>query len=1088
MNAGRIALRGVTGAAVVLALGCSDDNPPPSIRSLERSGQLTFVCGESDFETHSDGSFVTNGLGERVLSPPVGVPLSDCQDSFFEKSDTDEEGKAKLWTRRLYALVTQTVRGEVAVLDRTGGQVVNVDPQIPGESFLPIGAQPEGIATTPGGTASFVAVAEPGKAGIFAIPTEMILAPGENELPRDITNWPACSLNYTPGEVAIVLDPPDAEGMVRKSCTSEYDQPGEWEKGPPGRRKLAVTIPEQGWVALIDAEWILSRAPGSYEACDVERWIQLSADLPGTPIPQDLPPELRAAPECLPAGIAEGPEMPEAGYTPQPAGIALAQGPTTTNLYLGDRVAPVIHNLDMTDPCAPIELPPLLPRSFDNPKRVVTSAEIAVSPLFPKWVPQSAASPGLDNDPAESQRFLYAVDDRQGSLMIFDVSDPDSSRTPLVRPNSEWMPFEPPDRIAFSSPVRSLTFALTGEPLPTAEYPTPDIGILCDPAQAKKDVRSPGSVYKPNFPTLDDGAGPGRFRGVHAFAALADGQIAVIDVGDFDATCRLPATANGGETVDFRGCVPLPDAPIDTIYKNSTHEATCNVVEPHRARSAAFVESTIGTGVHAPSLVAFPRFQLSAEQQGEFDSTASPQMLAADFIATELNDKPAPAPHLKEVAEPAEVRVGTTLYKQGAKENPLVITPNAEELPPSSLSLMLREPRAYLNEESYTVSFEGAIAGTRPAGIIRLPKEVPPGQGYIQDTTVSFCGLGVQDRDLALLAAEALAKDPEGTPDNEKKHAFDPDLFADASSDYVQITQALVPKKDDWFWDADPPPACTYDSCNTGFGDVEPDSETPQSNFKASRNFRIIKAWANGLRVTPRTPGTSDPQKILEAARCCFGGGFSYVIRGSNQWIVRSSQRSFQHHIKTGPAPEYVEKNPDTHYGGACEESCNPLRRLDNGRVYETSCSAGTTDPLTTGCNRVGYNPASKSQDSEDPDKTPVACQFPSTVLGEGVVNPTEENPGGIPFNDPCVFQSSTQRFVVYRGAVAVKKDSLFGFTIGGGFLPLSLNLAASDTRVLPQTIQYNAEVQQLVITDGESQGVVFIPLNEFFGEPKYFF
>ncbi len=766
MNAGSLVLRGVTGAAVVLALGCSDDNPPPSIRSLERSGQLTFVCGESLYEINSDGSLQTNGLGEPVLSPPKGVPLTDCQDSFGGSRDVEVEGKTRQWTRRFYALVTQTVRGEVAVLDRTGGEVVNTDPQIPGESFLPIGAQPEGIATTPGGWASFVAVAEPGKAGIFAIPTEMILPPvtgdpdrKKNELPRDITNWPACSLNYTPGEVVIVLDPPDADGLVRTSCDVEPDQPDTWDRpGPPGRRKVAVTIPEEGWVALIDAEWIMAREAGTYEACEVERWIQLSADLPGTPIRQDLPDDIVVPDdvpdpdECLPAGIAEGPDVPEAGYTPQPSGIALAQGPTTTNLYLGDRVAPVIHNLDMTDPCAPIELPPLLPRSFNNPKRVVTSADIAVSPLFPKWKAQSVTSPDLDNDPAKSQRFLYAVDDRKGSLMIFDVSDPSKSRTPLVRDNSQWMPFEPPDRIAFSSPVRSVTFALAGEPDPSGNFPTPDIGILCAPSKAAEDAKTQGFDYIPNFPILDEGASPGLFRGVLAFAALADGQIAVIDVGDFDATCRVPWVANAGATTDFRGCVPLPDTRSDTIYKNSTREATCNVVEPHRARSAAFIESTIGTGVHAPSLVAFPQFQISAEQQGEFDSSSSPQMLAADFIATKLEEgEPDPV----EVAEAAEVRVGTTLYKQGAKEDPLVITPNAEELAPSSLSLMLREPRAYLNEEAYSVSFEGAIAGTRPAGRIDLT-EPHTNEAYIQDSTVSFCGLGVQDFDLALLEAARL--------------------------------------------------------------------------------------------------------------------------------------------------------------------------------------------------------------------------------------------------------------------------------------------------------------------------------------------
>lgn len=1033
----------VAAVAALSALGCTDSADPPDIRSLERSGELVFVCGVSDV-SEGDGT-ANDGVG-----PPTGVPLSECQTQVLRFT---EDGKTK--TRRLYALVTQTVRGEVAVLDRAVDDVVNTDPQVPGESFLPIGGQPQGIAATPGSRATFVAVAEPGKEGIFAIPTTDILAPEVGQPPRDITNWPACSLEFPPGEVTVVLDPPK-NGLVRASCLAPhdaYDQPDDWEAGPPGRRKLAVTIPSKGVVALIDAENVASRDPGTYQPCVIDRWIVLGVNLPGTPVPQELPPDLVAEPGCLPDGIAEGPTLDDA-YEPLPSGMALAQGPLTTNLYLGDSNAPVIHNLDMTDPCAPVELPPLLPRSFDNPKRVVTSTEIAVSPLFPKWLPQTAADPELDQDPAESQRFLYAVDDRKGSLMIFDVSDPTSTRTPLVRPNSQWMPFEPPDRIAFSSPVKSLTFALAGVPGPTNRFPNPDIGILCAPSLKAAEDEALGSNYAPNFPELDEGASPGLLRGVFAFAALADGKIAVVDVGDFDATCRLPAVPNLTTTVDFRGCTPLPGpASNATLYENSTHEASCNVVEPHRARSAAFIETTTGTGVHAASLATFPVFQPSNAQSTEFDSTASPQLLAIDF-----NDEGLRAP--------AEVRVGTTLYINRDFEAegtlaPLVIQPNAEEVARSSLSLIMREPRAYPPEESYSVAFEGAIASERPAGSIA--RTGVDSEAFIKDSTVSFCGMGVQDKALAELEAVRLAGGVDPTE-------FSKELFAVRSSDYVQITQALAPAGDSSYGDES---SCNYDFCNDAFGDVLEDSETPNENFTPFREFRVIKAWANGLRVTPRSPADVEPSVVIDAAiNCCFGGTFSYVVRGSNQWIVRGSRRAFQHHTKTGPAPPFdpaPDPDPETQFGGRCELSCDPLRQEDNGRVYEVSCLEEPEPGKSSECGNVGYDPAA----TQDATTNPVACQFSKDVIG------SKNNPGSaIPFTSPCAFQSSTQRFAVYRGSEPVPPDSFFGFTVTGGFLPLSRDLAATDTRVLPQTIQFNAELQQLVITDAQSQGVVFLNVN----------
>ncbi len=75
----------------------------------------------------------------------------------------------------LYALVTQITRGEVAVVDLTGGYVVDVDPNTPGTNLLPVGRLPSDIVTTPDGKMAFVGSADPNAPAIFALPATLVL-------------------------------------------------------------------------------------------------------------------------------------------------------------------------------------------------------------------------------------------------------------------------------------------------------------------------------------------------------------------------------------------------------------------------------------------------------------------------------------------------------------------------------------------------------------------------------------------------------------------------------------------------------------------------------------------------------------------------------------------------------------------------------------------------------------------------------------------------------------------------------------------------------------------------------------------------
>src|SRR5690606_33782282 len=227
-------------ALAVFWAGCQDAPITLPLRSLERSGEVSFVC-----------------VNQSTSDAP-GRAIDDCPD--FDDTDDGSE------LNQLLALVTQTARGEVAVVDLSRGRVEDVDPGSPGFNFLPIGAQPTGIASTPGGQATFVGVGELGREGIFALPSSCIDRPTADQPPRDLSTWSACALPVAPGEMRVLVDPPAADGSQRASCNGDEVsgdpalQQGRscaadlsLETAPPGRRKLLVTLPDWGEVWVLDA-------------------------------------------------------------------------------------------------------------------------------------------------------------------------------------------------------------------------------------------------------------------------------------------------------------------------------------------------------------------------------------------------------------------------------------------------------------------------------------------------------------------------------------------------------------------------------------------------------------------------------------------------------------------------------------------------------------------------------------------------------------------------------------------------------------------------------------------------------------------
>ncbi len=312
-----------------------------------------------------------------------------------------------------------------------------------------------------------------------------------------------CSLPQTPGAIRVLPDrllPPSADGGPAPTSPAGYVivavLPGD-SQGTPAR---VVTIDP--------APLLRGAAPFDNEDSGLPDG---GVDLPGMLTPctyiDEVPLDLEGVSSNAPApaaGTAWGdglgyapaggvnPDMPtspvacaapaDAGASqPSLANVAPMGGATVLDtsgsrpiLYVADTALPVIHVIDLSNPAVPVELQPLQATSLADPARIVSVGQIAVSPTTRSF-----------------QRFLYAVDRTEGSLLIYEVTDPiTSSHVPLTRPHPEINPFQPPDRILFSSPVASVAFVQHDWPL-LQQY-NGDGGVVY-PARGPK-RRPPGNV------------------------------------------------------------------------------------------------------------------------------------------------------------------------------------------------------------------------------------------------------------------------------------------------------------------------------------------------------------------------------------------------------------------------------------------------------------------------------------------------------------------------------------------------------------------------------------------------------------------
>ncbi|NUO51217.1 MAG: hypothetical protein HOV80_20350 [Polyangiaceae bacterium] len=745
-----------------IAASCTGEATTAEVRSLERTGEIALIClGAPD-------------------SGQVLRPLSDCTSTIYDSpNDFGPDGTVP----HLYALVTLEQRGEVAMIDLSTEErnVLDQEPSTPGETPLPVGALPTSIVATEKGTAVFVTSADVRLPGIYALPGNQIrpceVDPVRCEEPiPTISTWPACRLDDVPGELVIVTDAPVGD-TVRPSCAAPTEfipfdtsgpKVGDIDAEGLGRQKLYVTLPNKGTLAVIDAQTLLSAPAGSFDPCVIEAEVPLSA----------IAPEVSSAEFAIAPGVDDSCAVPETptvrattDYVATPSGVALAED----RLYMGDLTAPIIHVVDVTDACDPQELGGLAPVSFEDPSRVVITSKIAVSP---------EVSPSL-------KRFLYAIDVMDKSIMVFDVTTGVGDVLPLRHANPEINPLQPPDRVRFAAAPMDIAVVLRDSPR-TAGNGIAPFGTLCDPradavvCTSTSQTCDLGTLYR-NSPDFEDGAGPFEMRGVFAMVALGSGQIAAIDVEDYDQPCRGPMES------------PPNCSSIGVGGLEATGEPSCGVVIPNTPRAGTYILTNEDVGRHVPGVLTFPVLSLddgTVVSVGLHMSAGEKTMLVVGGDTIETLDN------------------GSVVDDQGVR---------------NTLEFRLQDPRVHQVDQEWSITYQGALpAFQNERGDLQLASV----DRQLVDESAGFCDGGVQS-ELAV-RAQLEAQGLSGAA---------LDAGAIRFADRLHVAQEL-PIQESTYWQS---AACGFEQCRATFGDEEDPAKTRDLRIIEAFDDRLDLAAPEGV-------------------------------------------------------------------------------------------------------------------------------------------------------------------------------------------------------------------------------------------------
>jgi hypothetical protein len=238
----RIGLLAVVGAIGLVA--CTPDPIVIPVRNLERPADMGFVCVEK-VDVDGGASYVT------------GRPMSVCHDPVVKATPNDtttdrDPTSSRAWrppaTYGTYGLISNTARGEVAVVDFDYDKLVDLAPGTPGYNQVPVGALPEAIAVSSDGCRA--ATANRGTCDLSLLDTSQLLAkrfgvPGSTAA----TQVPIATSVRIKGDSGDLRAQPREIAFLPKAAPAECSAGTAPGMTPTG--EVVVTFPRCGLVAIV---------------------------------------------------------------------------------------------------------------------------------------------------------------------------------------------------------------------------------------------------------------------------------------------------------------------------------------------------------------------------------------------------------------------------------------------------------------------------------------------------------------------------------------------------------------------------------------------------------------------------------------------------------------------------------------------------------------------------------------------------------------------------------------------------------------------------------------------------------------------
>jgi len=458
------------------SVACSTPPANPQTFNFDVPTDVDFVC--LDVLIRADGHI----LPRSDQWEPTPLPLTACRTDSTGRTTDSLTGPSGPHGLRLFALVPQRTRGEVAVVNLhpsidTG--VVDNDLAVPGYTFIPVGAIPVSIGVDPRGTVTYVANYADRTVTVLDN-TRLFFSSGHRLATAGSTDASVQRVGFS-----FAVPPEDVEVVERPAATP----------GGLSTYFLYVTLPDAGQVAVIDVT--NPRLPGPTTVVTLASMASRPGGVDGGGVDASL--DAMGGTE---AGVDAGSLMAH------PRRIAVGDDGT---VYVSDDAQTVMHVLRPDGNSLREAMP------FDTG---IPTVAIAISPTVPRV--------------SGMERWIYAIGradtHEYGRVIVLDaitgrrqlvnavrdaLCDPSRGSDNCLRVD----PLLPFDHVPLVGPASAVTFVSHN-------------GLNQDNCRA---YTTPTAVC--DSTSTDQGALPAVLRGLQAVVTLRSGQMQVIDIDDPDHDC-----------------------------------------------------------------------------------------------------------------------------------------------------------------------------------------------------------------------------------------------------------------------------------------------------------------------------------------------------------------------------------------------------------------------------------------------------------------------------------------------------------------------------------------------------------------------